>query len=786
MSALVAAIASITALALTPPVWAAFTASVPTASPLTVRGSFPDYPTQVKDKSPQFYHRFDEANATATTVAADATANARHGNHAAAPTGPSIWWKFDENTGTGTADRAGSAKKGFFGGDPAWVAGRTGWGAHLDGDDHVDTPRPGANTNVPFTVSAWVRLDSATSVQTVVSQPGSVTSGYILKWQPLDTTVTPAKGRWEFYLPKTDSASASISIVWGPTIDAPPPTKWTHLVGIYSNQVNPSSTPAVSHPILLYVDGTGYWVPSTDRGTTTLPGNFAGGLNVGRARVNSTYDNYLRGAVDDVRIWRRALGGSEVGTLYNGTAEPPVSAWSFDDGSDFSTGTHDDTGGGNTLTFAANASSRGDVTYGGVATHEYKVGSGAAELNTAGATGTNFGTAARAPLRTDQSFTVMAWAALYPSAVSGGAISHWNAVLSQDTLPGATGTNAWLLEYEKSSNQWSFSMTPPGSSTAAQTYALSGIAPPVPNSTTAPTWYHLVGVYDDVAKVGRIYVNGVWRDDSPTFDYTYNATGPVVVGRTKYNNANTSFFHGLIDDVRLYQRALSASEITNIYNSTNAGNEASWPLAGASEPGALNGVQKAHNPNSAVAFSGTGGGLTNKAGTAFSWDPATTWTTQPPEVTVSAWFRTASPNGGVIAQLANNHTSRPWEYDRTLYLNKNNQLVFYTLNSQTWQGQYVTSPGTYADGGWHHVVAVISSTRGTSLYVDGVEVAYDASYTTAGSGTPQNIWRWGNGNLAYQADRPASYGFTGTLDELAVYHTALTKQEVLWMYHANH
>ena len=112
VSALVAVLAAITVLTFIPPAWSAFSASVPNGSSLTVRGSFPDYPTQVKDRSPQFYHRLDEVNATATTVAADASANARHGNHAAAPTGPSIWWKFDEGTGTGTADRAGSAKKG--------------------------------------------------------------------------------------------------------------------------------------------------------------------------------------------------------------------------------------------------------------------------------------------------------------------------------------------------------------------------------------------------------------------------------------------------------------------------------------------------------------------------------------------------------------------------------------------------------------------------------------------------------------------------------------------------
>lgn len=76
------------------------------------------------------------------------------------------------------------------------------------------------------------------------------------------------------------------------------------------------------------------------------------------------------------------------------------------------------------------------------------------------------------------------------------------------------------------------------------------------------TWYHVAGVYDVSAKTLNIYVNGVL--DSGTaqgtvFSANVNPSVNVNIGR----RTGGFYFNGVIDEVRIYNRALSQSEIQN-------------------------------------------------------------------------------------------------------------------------------------------------------------------------------------------------------------------------------
>lgn len=97
---------------------------------------------------------------------------------------------------------------------------------------------------------------------------------------------------------------------------------------------------------------------------------------------------------------------------------------------------------------------------------------------------------------------------------------------------------------------------------------------------TTGNWYHLALVYD--ATIGLIgYVNG-------TQDGTSAAKGNInTTAISTYVGKSPSFasreFDGLIDDVRIYNRALSANEIQTLANSHNrltitSGLVGYWPL----------------------------------------------------------------------------------------------------------------------------------------------------------------------------------------------------------------
>jgi hypothetical protein len=119
---------------------------------------------------------------------------------------------------------------------------------------------------------------------------------------------------------------------------------------------------------------------------------------------------------------------------------------------------------------------------------------------------------------------------------------------------GATGSaNSWQLEsnalnlvqrslsfttYDGNANQFA--------TTAADTIVLS-------------QWQHLAATFDGATK--RVYIDGVELADMPyptTLRYDDN---PMKIGCDDNSAGNALFFEGILDDLQLYDRALSAAEI---------------------------------------------------------------------------------------------------------------------------------------------------------------------------------------------------------------------------------
>jgi len=86
-------------------------------------------------------------------------------------------------------------------------------------------------------------------------------------------------------------------------------------------------------------------------------------------------------------------------------------------------------------------------------------------------------------------------------------------------------------------------------------------------TVSANQWYHVVGVWDRNGGTNnlRIYVNGSLAG-AATVNADMDAnTVYVTIGRLYYPTVN-QYFNGLIDDVRIYNRVLSGTEITALYN----------------------------------------------------------------------------------------------------------------------------------------------------------------------------------------------------------------------------
>jgi tRNA-dihydrouridine synthase len=78
-------------------------------------------------------------------------------------------------------------------------------------------------------------------------------------------------------------------------------------------------------------------------------------------------------------------------------------------------------------------------------------------------------------------------------------------------------------------------------------------------------WTHIAGVYDALAGELRVYVNGRLSATTVTDHLsTWNATGPLQLGRTKAAGVFTGHWPGTVDDVRTYDGVLSAEQIAQL------------------------------------------------------------------------------------------------------------------------------------------------------------------------------------------------------------------------------
>ncbi|MGI3786557.1 MAG: LamG domain-containing protein, partial [Janthinobacterium lividum] len=144
----------------------------------------------------------------------------------------------------------------------------------------------------------------------------------------------------------------------------------------------------------------------------------------------------------------------------------------------------------------------------------------------------------------------------------------------------------------------------------------------------------------------------------------------------------------------------------------------------------------------------------------------------PNTFSVEAWFKTTSTSGGQVVGFGDVPTGSSYRHDRQVYLSAGGQLVYYVDQNGT--SRTVTSPRTYNNGVWHHVVATMSSS-GMVLYVDGAKVASSTSVTYGRA--YGGFWRVGADVLPGKTSTTSAY-LSGAIDDVAVYPSALSATKV--------
>ncbi|MFG1611003.1 LamG-like jellyroll fold domain-containing protein [Actinoplanes sp. NPDC049265] len=421
---------------------------------------------------------------------------------------PVAVWKFNEGSGTTASDTAGvgTAHDATLH-QVSWSPGRVArhFAGTFNGTGSYAETDLKTNTVQSFTVSAWVRLTDKTSDRTVIArESGNGFASLYLRYQQ-------ASDRWVVQMP---SAAAGDAVTWHEAISSAPARTglWTHLAATYD---------ATLQTLTVYVDG----VADSAADDVKAFNDPNGPTWIGRSDTS-----WFAGDIADVKIWNRAGNDAE---LANDAAATPVARWELDDDA-------------NPATAVDTSGEHNDGTLAGSATYDepghFDWDEKAVHLD-----GTNAAVTAPQLLRTDQSFTVAAWAKL---TRTDGTYT----VLSQD----GTNTSRFALQWNQQCGCWRFTSADADQNTTTSTAAVASA------STPLNTWTHLAATYDAGANTVTLYVNGDVAGTAMTTTTPWNAPGAFAAGRARRNGSTAEWFPGDIDAVRTYQGLLTADAIKGL------------------------------------------------------------------------------------------------------------------------------------------------------------------------------------------------------------------------------
>jgi len=124
-------------------------------------------------------------------------------------------------------------------------------------------------------------------------------------------------------------------------------------------------------------------------------------------------------------------------------------------------------------------------------------------------------------------------------------------------------TTAWMTVMAKGENAWRIAVN---NLTTGMHFGFSGgdrgwQAANSASELTLNEWHHVAATYD-LENGGRIYIDGVEDGNNPDLGGVQMNEMPFLIGENP--EALGRFFDGLIDDVRIYDRALSADEVSEL------------------------------------------------------------------------------------------------------------------------------------------------------------------------------------------------------------------------------
>jgi hypothetical protein len=655
------------------------------------------------------------------------------------------YWSFNDGTSTKATDSSGNGNTGVLTASPTWSSGKFSRALSFSSSSSqyvsvADTSSIRVASG-DFTVAGWINPTSLTAHDTVfskVNSGGSIRELYFTFISPTSVFV---------HIGESNAGTQTLSTGFSTGV-------WQHLAISRSGS-----------SVTVYRNGVSV-ATMTISGTTTNTSAF----RIGGRAPDADGNNFWSGGIDEFRVYNRALGPTEITALYNAGATKSIVAtntglvgyWSLDDAT------------GTTATDSSGKGSTGTLTNGPVWAGA-KLGKG---LKFDGGNDfVNLGNVSALNVE-GSPFSVSAWVLITAQPTStnafsiitkgqgGGGGGGWAFIYYSDNLAGFTGLD---LSKQGVTDQ-----------TVAYTLQLN-------------RWYHVAAV--QTASQVEYFVNGVSIGTKTNASaYGSSATKPANIGA---NNSSVAFMKGSIDDVRVYNRALSATEISTLYSagetkinsSTNAlltsGLVGLWSFNGQDIRGIA--VYDRSGQNNTGTITGSSVPISGKLGQSLSFPGG------------SGNYVSVIPSGTLkdIGQAGTSYSVTLWFKPKPLLSGEYNlvqkeavgsgiqsvRIVIESdgnISARLYDGtNFPLNAVSYGNNNeWHflYVEYIRGSTIGISVDGGAVTTAAD---TTSGSLTSSNENLGIGAKAAFEG---GTNGFNGLIDDVRIYSRVLSNAEVLQLY----
>lgn len=593
-----------------------------------------------------------------------------------------------------------------------------------------------------FTIEGWFRTPDTSAQRTLIAKYNSTAAGYkvymdangfLVFGADYDTTWTP-----------TDSASTSTT--------AFDDNKWHFFSAVKTGTTS----------MTIYVDGIQYQTDSSITNSTLANADsFYIGID-----GDGTSNDYT-GFIDEVKVYRSARTAAEIKADYLGeTPSRGVTAsfgpdqsyltnglvgyWKMEEAGDATR--IDSSGNGNTLTESASdtvAQATGKFGYAGDFESTETEDLSIADNSSLSVTG---------------SLTLSAW--IKPESVSAGT---YNILAKWD------GSNESYRIYQ-STNQIVFEVESSNSITSTTTLS-------------AATWYHISGVYDASNQTAKIYINGTLETPSASAGTIPSSIGDdggaFQMGAEDLNNTPKNYYDGIIDEVRVYNRALSPAEVAKLY-SFAPGPVGHWKmdentLTTAQDSSGLDNAGTLTNTptwttgkfGSAVSFAGSDQHITRADDSDFDFGTAASFS-------YGAWIKHGTASA--LEMIIDKYDATAGNGGFKLYMESDGDLTCGIDDDETSfpEAAATSTLATYDDNLWHHINCVKDGTSTLNLYIDGVLIT-----STSISGVTGDF---ANADPLYIgiAEDGTSNDWVGQIDNVLIYNYARTPSQIIEDMNAGH